>query len=400
MHADSTWHGACYLSYVSTKSDSTAQSVRDLPRVLGDVVGARPGRTVILTGAIHGNEPAGAIAIQRVLDELGTRPAKLKGRVVGLTGNRAALARGTRFVSRDLNRRWYANELAALATRSLETLVDEDLEQRELFDRIGAHEARGPLAIVDLHTTSGESPPFVCFGDTLANRHVALALPMTAILGLEEVIDGAMLGYYTDRGHVAISVEAGQHDDPITIDRHVSTLWVTLDALGAVSGTEIEGFEAHRERLERAALGQPRVVEIRHRHRVHPSDDFAMTPGFTSFQRIERGDVVAKDRRGPVRAPLSGLMLMPRYQGQGEDGYFLVREVAPFWIAVSERMRAIGFERIVSRLPGVEREGGSLDRLAVDPNVARSFVVEVMHLCGYRRGRDHDSKMAFTRRPR
>jgi len=40
------------------------------------------------------------------------------------------------------------------------------------------------------------------------------------------------------------------------------------------------------------------------------------------------------------------------------------------------------------------------NRLTVDPKVARAFVVDLMHLCGYRRGRDRAGKLSFTRRAR
>ena len=58
-----------------------------------------------------------------------------------------------------------------------------------------------------------------------------------------------------------------------------------------------------------------------------------MLEGFAGFDPIEAEQIIARDRRGPVRAPETGLLLMPRYQGQGEDGFFVVREVActPPW---------------------------------------------------------------------
>lgn len=49
-----------------------------------------------------------------------------------------------------------------------------------------------------------------------------------------------------------------------------------------------------------------------------------MLPGFVSFQAIRMGEEVGKDRSGPVRAPCSGLILMPLYQPQGESGFYVV----------------------------------------------------------------------------
>ncbi|MFO0643995.1 MAG: succinylglutamate desuccinylase/aspartoacylase family protein [Polyangiaceae bacterium] len=375
-------------------------SAIDLPRHLGTVAGHEPGPTLVLTGGLHGNEPAGALAIQNVMRELEARVASLKGRVVGLAGNRTALRRGARFVDRDLNRQWYPAHLARLAEAELTALTNEDREQRELFDALTALERQGPLTLLDLHTTSGKSSPFVCFGDTLKNRELALALPMTAILGLEEVIDGAMLGYYADRGHTAISIEAGQHDDPETVDRHEAAVWLALVAMGSIDAHDAPSLERRQALLERSSDGRPRVVEIRHRHVVRPGDGFAMLPGFASFQPLDAGTLVAHDRGGPIVAPTGGLMLMPRYQGQGEDGYFIAREVAPFWLGVSEALQRLRADALVSRLPGVERVNGSATELRVDPKVARTYLVELMHLVGYRRSRDTDARLAFSRRAR
>lgn len=367
-----------------------------LPRKLGDLGPPDRGPLVVLTAGLHGNEPAGVFAIGRVLQQLSALEGRLAGRVVGLTGNRGALRLGQRFVRRDLNRRWYANELERLRRAPLESLDAEDREQRELFDALSELERHGPMHVLDLHTTSGPSEPFACFGDTLRNRHLALTLPIPSILGLEEIIDGAMLGYLTERGHAAISVEAGEHDEPETVARHEAAIWLFLVAAGALSASDVPSLAAHRSRLEQAATRGHRVVEVRHRHVVLPDDEFVMKPGYSSFDAVDEGDVVASDRHGPVRAPMAGLMLMPRYQGQGEDGFFLVRPIAPFWLRASSVLRALRASNLVSRLPGVTREGDH--RVIVDPTIARSFAVELMHLCGFRRTHDRDGKWTFARR--
>jgi succinylglutamate desuccinylase len=55
-----------------------------------------------------------------------------------------------------------------------------------------------------------------------------------------------------------------------------------------------------------------------------------MLPGFRNFDPVREGQLLA--RSGPqlareVRAPWSGTLIMPRYQGQGLDGFFLGRAV-------------------------------------------------------------------------
>jgi len=276
------------------------------------------------------------LAARAVLAELDLLRGALCGNVIAFSGNRAALARGVRFVSRDLNRGWCGPHLERLGRLSRDELAFEDAEQRELHDAFVRLEREASrLVFFDLHTTSGPTEPFLCFADTPANRALACALPVNVVLGLERTVHASMLTWASSRGHVGISFEAGQHDEPAARVRHIGAIWMLLVAVGVVDAARVPEGDARRAALERGVTGgagRPgpgaRVVEITHRHVVEPGDDFEMLGGFAGFDRIEAGQIVAHDRRGPVRAPDSGLMLMPRYQPQGEDGFFLAREVA------------------------------------------------------------------------
>jgi len=375
-----------------------SRDVSRLPRVLGDLVGQLAGPSVVIVGGLHGNEPAGIMAGRQVAAELRERGIPLRGRVVFLSGNRQASAAGLRFVRRDLDRGWTEANLKRLCALPARALGDEDQEQRELADGIYEIERtrRGRLVVIDLHTSSGQSAPFVCFGDTLLNRRLARSLPVTAILGLEEVVDGAMAGYWTDRGHTGIAVEVGQHRDPLAVERHVAAIWLLLVATGNVRPGDVPELAQQRARLAQASAGCPAVVEVRHRHVLSPGDGFEMAPGFASFMPVTRGQVLAQDLSGPIRAAESGLLLRPRYQGQGDDGFFIVREVRPVWLTVSKWLRKAGAPRLLQHLPGIHRDPERFGHLVVDPKVAFSHVAEVMHLCGFRRRSSPDGQPVFS----
>jgi predicted deacylase len=298
-----------------------------LPRCLGTVIGSEEGPTLVITGGLHGNEPAGVLAAQRILEELRERREVLRGEVVAFSGNRPALERGLRFLSRDLNRGWDSPELERLGDRPEAALFAEDREQHELHQAILAVERHASrLVFLDLHTTSGPTAPFVCFSDTPDNRRLACALPVNVVLGLERSVHASMLSWASLRGHLGLSFEAGQHRDPSACVRHVGAVWMLLLAIGAIDAADVPNEREHLAELSLPA-GRSRVVEIRHRHVVGTEDDFEMLDGFEGFDPIEAGQIVARDRRGPIRSPESGVMLMPRYQGQGEDGFFVAREV-------------------------------------------------------------------------
>jgi succinylglutamate desuccinylase len=50
-----------------------------------------------------------------------------------------------------------------------------------------------------------------------------------------------------------------------------------------------------------------------------------MLPGFNNFDKIVKGQPLAKDKNGPIYASIDGYILMPLYQKQGEDGFFIIQ---------------------------------------------------------------------------
>lgn len=380
--------------------NSTLLAPRPLQRELGSYDVGRAGPTLLVCAGIHGNEPAGIHAVQRVLAKLTELALPIAGRIEAIAGNLGALAEQRRFVARDLNRGWGGDRVEALHRRNPAQDAAEDAEQRAMLAVFARAEARrrGPLVFVDLHTTSAGGSPFTCTGDTLPNRRLALALPLPLILGLEETIEGAVLEWFNVRGHAGIAIEGGQHQRPESVDNHEACLWLLLAAIGMVAPERVPDAGALRARLQQAAQAAPPVVEIRYRHVVQPQDSFKMQPGFESFQAVRKGQVLGVAASGQVVAPETGRVLLPLYQAQGEDGFFLGRDVRPVWLWVARWARNLRFDRVVRLLPGVRRASDDPHTLLVSRRVARWFVVEIFHLLGYRKERVQGKVMVFSRR--
>jgi succinylglutamate desuccinylase len=359
-------------------------------RVIGRYSAGREGPGIVVIGGLHGNEPAGVIAAGRVLERLERERCPLRGEITALAGNLAALARGTRFVDYDLNRCWLEETVATPRGHS------EDAELAELIEAMDR--VPGPRVIVDLHTTSGPTPPFTLMSDVRRNRRIAFALPAPVILGLEETIDGTLLEYMTERGHTALVVETGQHEDPASADLHEAVIWMALEATGALDADDVPERDVWRRRFAAACRGLPRVVEVRHRHAIGRGEGFRMEPGHVGFEKVTRGQVLGHDRRGPVHAPEDGRLLMPLYQQQGNDGYYLIRKVSRFWVWLSTALRRLKADRLLPLLPGVRRHPELAHTLIVDPKVARVLVVEIFHLFGFRKHRAEGDRLVFTRR--
>ena len=373
----------------------------EFPREVGRYNGPELGPLVICIGGMHGNEPAGVFAARRVLQDLHNRRPAFSGRLVALTGNRAALARGSRYCERDLNRMWTTEDITRLTQQPQPCLTSpEDAEQLDLLKTIETllAERQGPAVFLDLHTTSAKGVPFSVISDTLSNRHLALNLPAPIILGLEEHLDGTILNYINDLGHLAIGFEGGQNADSAAVDHHEVAIWTILMSVGCIREERVPQFASLRDKLAHATRQVPQVLEIRAHQRVEEEDGFVMQPGYTNFQAVRRGQTLAHNDRGIIQAQTTGHILMPLYQKQGSDGFFIVAAVKPIWLTLSRGFRSLRLERALPWLPGVRRHPEQVDTLIVNPKVARWLVLQFFHLLGFRRQRVDGPHLLVSRR--
>jgi len=391
----------------TTRQDGPLTDLQALPRVLGvhPARGPATGTLLFVVGGVHGNEPAGVRAIRSVLSEIEKRELAVAGRVVGLVGNANALALGKRFLGTDLNRLWTDERLAALRGDGTSAPEPETREQCALLAAFEEHIAAGEwerVVLLDLHSTSAGGAPFTIISDTLQNRPVAFALPVPVLLGLEERIEGTLLSWFADQGHVALCLEGGQNELPSTVDHHVAALWLTLVSTGLLRAADVPALAAQRARLENSARNLPAVVELRYRYAIPEGALFEMRPGFQNFQPVHRGEALARIDPGSgereVQSPLSGRVLMPRYQALGDDGFFLGREVRPLWLRLSGSLRRARLSWILPLMPGVQRDPLKPDELSVDRRIARWFTVEILHLFGYRWRTREGRSVRFVRR--
>jgi succinylglutamate desuccinylase len=123
-----------------------------------------------------------------------------------------------------------------------------------------------------------------------------------------------------------------------------------------------------------------------------------MEPGFTNFQAVRRGKVLARDRTGEIKASETGLILMPLYQTLGNDGFFLVREVKRFWLKFSALLRKLKVGDYVHFLPGVRRDPINENFLIINTRIARILPLQIFHLLGFRRLRWTDKYLVVSRR--
>lgn len=369
------------------------------------------GPTLLCTAAIHGNEPTGVAACERVSAALAELPSgAFRGEFVALVGNRRAFDAGVRFIHEDLNRHWTparfrrAHELAAHHDE-LAPMLAEDRELVELTAAVRhvIDRARGPAVLLDLHTTSADTRPFLAIEDTLRARRLAVGLPAVTILGLESMLEGLFSHWFSTVGHSAIVCEAGRHDDAdACVSRHAAVIWLLMDSLGMLdSGDRSVAGHLQRSRASLASLttGVPTPLHLVHRHGILEGERFEMRPGYTNFETIAPGEHLADSKRGPVCSPARGRIFMPLYQPQGDDGFMIVRPVTRTFLMLSQAARCAHLERFVRFIPGVRRAPAGVDAFRVARSPLRRPTLIALRVLGYRRLRRAGHAVVAARSP-
>lgn len=292
---------------------------------------------MIATAAIHGNEPAGVQALKAAFEMLDNIPGlNFNGRFIGLIGNLQAYNTGNRFIERDFNRIWKKEQLAGLLEKKETELQAEDKEFIELYHCINDEISQtnpDKILLLDLHTTSAGGGIFSIPTDESGSLEFAKTLHAPVILNLFERVEGTLLRFAVEGNFstgktpvptLGVAYESGQHDDPLSANRSLSAILNTLHFAGCVSDLNLRS--PHEKILQKSFAELPRVTRLIHAHHIKPGDGFKMRPGYVNFQRVQQGEHLADDVQGALLAKYNSLILMPLYQAQGSDGFFLVQE--------------------------------------------------------------------------
>jgi succinylglutamate desuccinylase len=314
-----------------------------LQRIIGQYDGEKHGDLIIAIGAMHGNEPAGVHALQMLFDMLQKEPLRnpafrFKGRLVGLVGNIQALERRMRFVKKDLNRQLTVENIQKIRDNRDKQAFDtppqykaifEDLELIELIEIIENQVITyqpNRLIILDLHTTSADGGIFTMVSDDPESLALAETLHAPVVLGMVSKVGGSTLHYFNEKNTgvptIAVAFESGKHDDLYSTRRAVAWLVHVLRSAGSISTHDVEN--RHEIVLKNYSRDLPKMVQLIDYHPISASDEFKMFGNFRNFQPVRKGEILAKDRNGFIVAPQDCRVLMPLYQAQGSDGFFLV----------------------------------------------------------------------------
>ncbi len=318
---------------LNSKKDKQVQTARIIDRYQGE----ERGPLLLVLGSIHGNEPAGTLALQELFSMLKKEPEKnpefcFYGKLVGIRGNLRAIENNQRFIKKDLNRQWTLENIDRVTSSPITSLDPEDQELLELINCINSEIASyqpEEIILLDLHTTTAYGGIFTVVSDDPRSIAIGLAMHAPVIKGLLKGISGTSLHYFNSKNFgiptTAICFESGQHQEPMAVTRAVSALVNFLRAVGSVKAEDVE--HRHDLLLKTHSENLPSITELATVHSIKSGDNFIMQPGYTNFQKIKEGTLLATDKNGNILMPFDGMILMPLYQPQGDDGFFIVKEI-------------------------------------------------------------------------
>lgn len=368
-------------------------------RILGEYYGTENTPTVVIFAGIHGNEKAGVHAAHLVIDKIQKENILFNGNLHLILGNIHALKQNIRFHDVDLNRIWHHTALTKFKNGD-KLDYKESKEQKEIFLIIQEIlKQPGPFYFLDMHTTSASSVPFITISDSLNNRKFSANFPIPVVLGIEEYLDGPLLTFINEYGHIALGFEGGAHNDESSIVNCEAFIWKALVHSKCVDASNITDFEHYKKVLSNLCC-KYQFFEINYRYQLQESENFEMKRGFENFEIIEKNQLLAVSNGTEIYAPSKGRIFMPLYQKLGEDGFFILSSVSKFWLTASLTARKLKVNNLLRLIPGVVKDPENEYTLIVDPHIARFLTKKIFHLFGYRQQIFKDDKLHFIKRDR
>ena len=307
--------------------DQQEHTQQILRHFIGDIRGEHPGPTIVAIAGIHGNEPTGIAAIEKAMAELEPLKEFIHGRFVGLRGNIAALEQKVRFIREDMNRLWVTSILDKIRRTPFEELSPDRVEVKELLSILDPIvQTNEHVVYVDLHTFSGSRGMFAITPKEERHMELLSQLKIPLIFGIEHTLIGTSMEYVEAAGHVGFAFEAGTHGSKSAEVNALAGLMTLFATSGFIPANKLPNFGEYYAYLMNKVEEYPHKADFVYKHIIEDDDEFVMNPGFNNFDKVQKGDWLATDRHGKIEAQFSGHLLMPLYQQQGNDGFFIVRE--------------------------------------------------------------------------
>ena len=291
-------------------------------RLIGTYSSNQNGPLLVISAGVHGNEPSGVIALEKVLETLKTEKPIIKGTIIALYGNKPALKKEVRYIDEDLNRTW--------TVKNVQNRNTDSVEKKQMFDIIDTlqqypQDSYTDSYFLDCHTTSSDSLPYISVQETGNNDAWAHRFPTHIIRGFSDIVSGCIDHYLSRNKYTGFVFEGGQHESKDAAKNHEGMIWMAIEQACKLDLQKLSVFPESVTHLKKQQPHQ-KTFEIQYRHEILNGDQFKMQPGFENFQPVSKGELLAIHNKKEIRSQWNAFIFMPLYQSQGNDGFFIIRE--------------------------------------------------------------------------
>jgi succinylglutamate desuccinylase len=247
------------------------------------------GKSVVVMGGVHGNEPCGVNAVNKLRQKLDAGELSLvAGTLTLIVANPYALEKKARFVSRNLNRLFKEN--------AQEAPCDELRRAEELKPFLV-----GIDYLLDLHSASMTSPPFLLCD--LQELEMADKLGIDfAVLGWGSLDTDATCGdteaWARSHGACSFTLECGQHQDS------------SASAVGYATAIRFLNLTGTIETVKDLPLKAIKKLRLYHAEMLRDSA-FSYSDTFPCFSPVASGDVIGVDQYKVHRASKDSYLVFP-----------------------------------------------------------------------------------------
>lgn len=268
-----------------------------------DFDSGQAGPTLLILGAVHGNEKCGSHAIEQLISELRAGEIEIKAGKVSFIPvcNPQAYEQNVRYVDENLNRIFYHHETPQNYEEHLANALVPVLQSYD--------------CVLDLHSNHTASEPFG-FLDYPEGQAKDFALS----LGLDSVVTGWPELFYPEEDHtssacarrgggISVTVECGFHDDPHSIVVAKQSAINAMKFFNMIDGTP---DEKHTDYVH--------VVE-----RVLKKSEGEFSKNWSHGDKVKKGDVIgAYDDNTEERASVDGHIFIPNGNAVVGDEWFYI----------------------------------------------------------------------------
>ena len=270
------------------------------------------GPHILILGAVHGNEIAGTIAGQKLIDLFETEKLTLKkGKLTIIpVVNELAQKMDTRFVDENLN-------------RVIKFHQNPSSHEQKIANQLISYIDTADI-LLDLHSTHCEEDDAFAFIDypTHENLDFLNFVPVqTALAGWPEIykqntdIDNFSTEEYAhQKGVSALTVECGYHKAEKAIQLAEKTILNTLNHFGVIEGNTPSPCNKKIITLSSFIIKEK---------------EGSLQKNFKHLDKITKNEIIAIYNTGEkLTSPFDGVIIMPNHgAGLGAEWYYLGKEI-------------------------------------------------------------------------